>query len=166
MSMEYSAEWRLPSFSVMMSVVIPVQLAVEYRASIELVSKRRWPVKLSVPGSSLEFMEDSPFNLAVVVFPARRSSPPGPPIMDYDAYDALLHHIFKQVRPFLLVLLQLYIKQTNIPSLSNRLRVTRGSSLRRKTSTPAFVFESTMAIFVSFHTRIATSNRSKRPFAL
>ena len=85
--------------------------------------------------------------------------------MDYDAYDALLHHIFRQVRHPLLPPPHPRTHTGNTHPLSHRLKVTPGSSRPRRTSTPESVCASTRATSVSSRTRTATSSPSRPPSA-
>ena len=84
--------------------------------------------------------------------------------MDYDLYDALLHHIFKQVR--LASLLSPYSAARVLTAYAHRRKATRGSSPQKRTLRLEYVSVSPQATFVSSPTKITTSHPSKLPFAI
>ena len=79
--------------------------------------------------------------------------------MDYDAYDALLHHIFRQVRhnasDFLTLLCLISL-------LFCRRKATHGSSRPPRMSTQASAFVSKQANTACSLTRTASWSRSRR----
>lgn len=80
--------------------------------------------------------------------------------MDYDAYDALLHHIFRQVHHDVSMTFESFCL-----IFFARRKATRGSSRPQRTSTLASAFVSKLANTAYSLTRTASWSRSRRPSA-
>jgi hypothetical protein len=80
--------------------------------------------------------------------------------MDYDAYDALLHHIFKQVRARFLY----FLLQTSLFA-ADRLKVTLGLSQPRRMYLPVSAFVLNPVIFAYFPMKTPTSSLSRQLYA-